>query len=178
MFTVHYFHGAQDLVVTKGAYPTIHNTLEYIDTALVGSLYPGILLRSALEDMGWRENGAQKILEGRKYAYKGFWNRTAIAANLSAYAYILEGLVRLQLGFDHGNLDMGVLLLTGKRSQKSPYGETPQMLSQEIAQLYPTISLPVMVALFDLTESLALPEQQESREQTQNLENKEEELAA
>ena len=43
-------------------------------------------------------------------------------------------------------------MLTAKRGEKSPYGSTVDMVQNEVEQLYPTISLPVSVALFDLGE--------------------------
>jgi hypothetical protein len=35
-------------------------------------LFTGELLRQALDEMGWRENGSLSILDGRRYQYKGF----------------------------------------------------------------------------------------------------------
>ena len=108
------------------------------------------LLKSALDDLGWRENGSRNIIDGRRYQYKGFWKRIALEANFQLYEYVQTGLFRLQLGFDKGILDMGLLLLTAQRSEKSPFGTTADLLRSEIEALYPTISLPVSVALFDL----------------------------
>ena len=76
-----------------------------------------------------------------------------IDGNFSAYEFILEGLLRLQIGYDKGILETGILLLTSKRSEKSPYGSTSKMVKEEIEMLYPTISMPVTVALFDLDET-------------------------
>ena len=90
------------------------------------------------------------ILDGRRYQYKGFKRGVAIEGNFSAYEYILEGLFRLQVGFDKGILETGILLLTAQRSEKSPYGTSSQMVKKEIDMLYPTISLPCTVALYDL----------------------------
>jgi len=76
----------------------------------------------------------------------------AIDGNFSAYEYILEGLLRLQLGHSKGTIETGILILTAKRSENSPYGSTEDMVREEIEMLYPTISLPVSVALFNLDE--------------------------
>jgi len=46
--------------------------------------------------------------------------------------------------------DMGLLLLDGRRSDKSPLGDSAKLVKDELFLLYPTISLPVMVVLFDL----------------------------
>ncbi|MFC1825898.1 hypothetical protein ACFLYZ_00715, partial [Thermodesulfobacteriota bacterium] len=87
-----------------------------------------------------------------RYMYKGFKKGVAIEGQLSVYEYILEGLFRLQLGFDNGMIETGILILTAKRSENSPYGSTSKMVKEEIELLYPTISLPVSVALFNLGE--------------------------
>jgi len=84
--------------------------------------------------------------------YKGFKKGVAIEGNFAVYEYILEGLLRLQIGYDKGMIETGILILTSKRSEKSPYGSTSQMVKEEIELLYPTISLPVSIALFDLGE--------------------------
>ena len=56
--------------------------------------------------------------------YKGFKKNVAIDGNFSAYEFILEGLLRLQIGFDKKMIETGILLLTSKRSENSPYGST------------------------------------------------------
>ena len=110
-------------------------------------------MRLALEEMGWqeeKENGALNILDGRRYQYKGFKRGVAIEGNFSVYEYILEGLFRLQIGFDRGKIETGILMLTALRSEKSSYGSSRDLAEAEVAMLYPTISLPVTVCLFDL----------------------------
>jgi len=39
--------------------------------------------------------------------------------NFSAYEYILEGLFRLQIGFDQDIIETGILMLTALKSEKS-----------------------------------------------------------
>jgi hypothetical protein len=107
--------------------------------------------------MGWREDGTLAIIDGRRYQFKGLKKGVAIEGNFSAYEYILEGLFRLQLGFDMGRIAAGILMLTGQRSEKSSYGSSLQLAQTEVEQLYPTISLPVTVCLFDLGDP-ALPD--------------------
>ena len=106
-----------------------------------------------------KENGALNILDGRRYQYKGFKKGVAIEGNFSVYEYILEGLFRLQVGFDHGKIETGILMLTAARSEKSSYGSSRQLAETEVAQLYPTISCPVTVCLFDLGDP-ALPDEE------------------
>ena len=43
-----------------------------------------------------------------------------------------------------------VEMLTSQRSAKSSYGSSIDLAKSEVEQLYPTISMPVSIALFDL----------------------------
>ena len=147
-----HFRDSDKILIDNRMMKDVQMTLEYLSDVLFGTLHRGELMREALEEMDWRgkNNGNLKILENRRYTYKGFKRGVAIEGCFSAYEFILEGLFRLQLGFDKGALETGVLLLTAQRSEKSPYGSTSQMVKEEIEMLYPTISMPVSVALFDL----------------------------
>jgi hypothetical protein len=153
-FEMIHFRDAEKILLKKRMEKDVKATLEYISDALYGSLYRGELLRQALEEMGWRENGTLNILEGRRYQFKGFKKGVAIDGNFSSYEYILEGLLRLQLGFAKGKIDMGILMLTSHRSEKSSYGTSADLAKAEVQMLYPTISLPVTIALFDLGKPL------------------------
>ena len=150
--TLH-FRDSDKILKQKKMVTDVTSTLQYIDDVLSGATYKRELFRQALDEMGWRHNGTLNILEGRRYMYKGFKKDVAIEGNFSAYEYILEGLFRLQVGYDKGMIETGILILTSKRSEKSPYGSTSKMVNQEIEMLYPTISMPVAVALFDLDET-------------------------
>jgi hypothetical protein len=86
----------------------------------------------------------------RGYQYKGFKKGVAIEGNFASYEYILEGLFRLQIGFDKGRIETGILMLTSERSEKSRLGTSVELAKLEVEQLYPTISMPVTIALFDL----------------------------
>ena len=151
-FEIIHFRSADKILKKKSMISDIAMTMEYIYDSLEGSLYRGELLRCALDDQGWRENGTLNILDGRRYMYKGFKRGIAIEGSFAAYEFIIEGLARLQIGFDAGKVEAGVLMLTAKRSEKSPYGSTVDMVKSEVELLYPTISLPVSVALFNLGE--------------------------
>jgi len=155
MFEIFHFRDSHKILKQKKMLKDVQMTLEYVDDVLNGALYKRELFRQALEEMSWRNNedtGALKILEGRRYMYKGYKKEVAIEGNFAVYEYILEGLFRLQIGYDKGFIETGILLLTSKRSEKSPYGSSAKMVKEEIELLYPTISLPVSVALFDLGE--------------------------
>jgi hypothetical protein len=151
-FEILHFRGSDEIIKSKNMEKDVQITLEYINDALYGSIYRGELLRQALDEMDWRENGngELKILDGRRYMYKGVKRKVAIEGNFSVYEYILEGLFRLQVGFDKGRIETGILMLTSMRSEKSSYGTSRDMAIAEVEQLYPTISMPVSIALFDL----------------------------
>lgn len=151
-FEILHFRESDRVLQEKNLDRDFQATMQYLDDVLYGSLYRRELLRDALNEMGWRENGSLNFLEGRRYQFKGYRNGIGIEANLNFYEYILEGLFRLQVGYDKGLIEGGVLLLTAKRSEKSPYGSSSQMVLQDVELLYPTIYLPLTVVLFDLGE--------------------------
>jgi hypothetical protein len=153
-FEMFHVRGSDKIIKDKNLEKDVQVTLEYVDDALYGSIYRRELLRQALDEMDWRENGTLNILDGRRYQYKGFKRGVAIEGNFSVYEYILEGLFRLQVGFDHGKVETGILMLTSQRSEKSSYGSSRELAQAEIEMLYPSISLPVSVALFDLGETI------------------------
>ncbi len=151
-FEMFHVRGSDKIIKDKNLEKDVQVTLEYVDDALYGSIYRRELLRQALEEMDWRENGTLNIIDGRRYQYKGFKRGVAIEGNFSVYEYILEGLFRLQVGFDKGMIETGILMLTSQRSEKSSYGSSRDLAEAEVEMLYPSISLPVSVALFDLGE--------------------------
>ena len=107
-------------------------TLKYLDDVLYEAPNPSRLMREALEEMGWRENGSLIILEGRGYRFKGFKNRVALEGSFAAYEFILEGLMRLQIAFDKKTIDTGILLLTSLRSEKSRFGTSREICENEV----------------------------------------------
>jgi hypothetical protein len=155
-FEILHFRGSDKILKDKNLERDVQVTLEYVDDVLFETLHRRELFRQALEEMDWRDsgNGNLKILDGRRYMYKGVKRGVAIEGNFSVYEIILEGLLRLQIGFDKGKIETGILILTSKRSEKTPYGSTSKMVNEEIEMLYPTISMPVSVALFDLGDPL------------------------
>jgi len=152
MFEILHFRDSDKIIRQKNMMHDVQTTLEYLEDVLTGVQFKGELFRQALDEMGWREIGTLNILKGRRYMYKGIKNNVAIDGNFSAYEYIMEGLMRLQIGYDRGMLETGILILTAKRSEKSPYGNTSDMVKKEIKMLFPTISCPVSIALFDLED--------------------------
>ena len=149
-FEILHFRESDKIIKEKRMEKDIKVTLEYIDDVLFGTIYRRELLRESLEEMDWRENGTLNILDGRRYQYKGFKRGVAIEGNFSAYEYILEGLFRLQIGFDKGLVETGILMLTSMRSEKSSLGTSRALAEAEVEMLCPTISMPDSIALFDL----------------------------
>jgi len=153
MFELLHFRDSEKILKNKNMLDDVLATMEYINDVLTGSLYKRELLRMALGEMDWAlDADNMRIIENRRYMWKGFKRKIAIDGSFSAYEFIIEGLARLQIGFDKGKIEAGILMLTAKRSEKSPYGSTVDMVKNEVELLYPTISLPVSVALFNLGE--------------------------
>ena len=150
MFELVHFRGADKIIKEKKMANGVKQLMEYLHDCLFGTRYKGELMRQALQEMDWRQNGDIKILEGRRYAYKGFKNRIAIDGSFSSYEYIQDALLKLQVGFDKKKIDMGIVMVTAQRSKKSKLGSTKDLVAKEIELLYPTISLPVTIVLFDL----------------------------
>ncbi len=149
-YEILHFRGSDKIIRAKDLETDVQITLEYINDALYGSIYRRELLRQSLEEMGGRDNGSLNILDGRRYQYKGLKRGVAIEGNFAQYEAILEGLFRLQVGFDKGIIDTGILMLTSMRSEKSSYGTSRDLAEAEVEMLYPTISMPVSIALFNL----------------------------
>ena len=149
-FEIMHFRKSDKIIKEKRMEKDIKVTLEYIDDVLCGTIHRRELLRQSLEEMDWRENGTLNILDGRRYQYKGFKRGVAIEGSFAAYEFILEGLFRLQIGFDKGLMETGILMLTSFRSEKSSLGTSRELAETEVEMLYPTISMPVSIALFDL----------------------------
>jgi hypothetical protein len=150
-FELLHFRDSDKILRKKKMGNMVLSTLRYLDDCLQGTLYRGELLRQALSDMDWRQEPLS-ILDGRRYQYKGLRNQVAIDGSFSSYEYVQDALLRLQVGFDKKKIETGIVLLTAQRSEKSPLGSTKELVEQEIQDLYPTISLPVAIALFDLGE--------------------------
>ncbi len=68
-FEILHFQGSDEIIKNKNLDRDLQITLEYVDDALYGSIYRRELLRQALEEMDWRDNGNDelKILPNRRY---------------------------------------------------------------------------------------------------------------
>jgi hypothetical protein len=146
-----YFRDADKIIRRKKLIQDVKATMNYVADVLTGTIQRGELLRQALEETGWRAEGVPlNILEGRRYAYRGMKKGIAIDGNFASFEYLLTGLARLQVGFDNGKIDCGILMLTAERSDKSKLGTSKDLAIAEVEQLSKTISVPVAIALFDL----------------------------
>jgi hypothetical protein len=160
MFEILHFRGSEEILREKNMLNDVQATMQYIDDVLTGALYKREFLRMALDEMDWSvDSDAMRIIEGRRYMYKGVKRGVAIDGNISAYEYILEGLVRLQIGYDKQRIDAGILLVNAKRSDKSPLGTTAELIKMEIETLYPTIHLPVAVCMIDTGDPIIFDEE-------------------
>ena len=149
-FEMIHFRDSDKIIRKKKLDRDVKATLDYVYDALQGSLYRGELLRQSLQEMGWRENGSLNILDGRRYQYKGVKKGVALEGSFSSFEYLLTGLARLQVGFDKKLVETGILMLTAARSEKSSLGTSRDLAVAEVEALYPTFSMPVSIALFDL----------------------------
>jgi len=149
-YEILHFRNANQIIKEKKMTKEVKSVMDYLNDCLYGTQHKSELLRQALTEMNWRQNGDLNILDGRRYFYKGFKNRVAIDGSFSSYEYIQDALLRLQVGFDKGKLDMGIVMVTAQRSEKSKLGSTKDLVIKEIEMLQPTISLPVTIVLFDL----------------------------
>ena len=150
MFEIIHLRGADKIIKEKKMSNIVRQLMEYLNDALWGTRHKSELMRQALKEMDWRQNGDVKIFEGRRYAYKGLRNRVAIDGNFSSYEAIQDALFRLQVGYDHKKIDAGIVMIPSQRSEKSKLGTSRDLVAKEIELLYPTISLPVTIVLFDL----------------------------
>ncbi len=149
-FEIMHFRESDKIIKEKRMGKDIKATLEYIDDVLYGTIYRRELLRQALDEMDWRDNGTLNILDGRRYQFKGLKKGIALEGSFASYEYLWTGLLRLQVGFDKGIIETGILILTSLRSEKSYLGTSRDLAEAEVEMLYPTISMPVSIALFDL----------------------------
>ena len=150
-FELLHFRGADKILKKKNMNTVVRITCESVEAFLYGGLYKGGLLRQALEECDWRHDPEKlKILPGRKYTFKGFRNGVAIDGNFASYEAIWDSLLRLQIGWAKKTIDAGIVFVTGERSEKSKYGSTKELIEKELELLYPTISVPVSIAIFDL----------------------------
>jgi|GEM_PF-1427856 len=164
-YKIMYFRNAEQILKEKKMVKEVKLVMEYLHECLYGTGYKGELLRQALTEMDWRPTGDLNILDGRRYFYKGFKNRVALDGSFTSYEYIQDALLRLQVGYDKKKIDLGIVMITAQRSEKSKLGSTEELVSQEIEMLHPTINLPVTIVLFDLGKPGELYEENRQKQE-------------
>jgi hypothetical protein len=160
-FEILHFRESDKILKKKKMMEDVMKTLEYLDTVLFEAPNKGELLKQALKDQGWREDGTLNIMEGRRYQHRGFKNRIAVEGYIGTFEN-LEGIFRLQVAFDKQKIDTGILLINSLRSFDSQFGSSRELIEWEISQLEPTIFMPISVALFDLGNLVQETELKES----------------
>jgi len=166
-YTLLHFRGSDKILKRKNMDQVVKVTCESVEAFLYGTLRKGGLLRQALDESDWRQNPEKlKILPGRQYAFKGWRNGIAIDGNFASYEAIWDSLLRLQIAWVKKQIDAGLVFVTGERSEKSQYGSTKELIEKELELLYPTISVPVTVAVFDLGKPGAYLEAEATSETT------------
>ena len=158
-----HFRDSFAILKKKKMMDDLTETLEYVEAVLSEATNSrGELLKQALKDKGWREDGnTLNILEGRRYQHRGFKNRIAMEGYIGTFEN-LEGIFRLQVAFDKQKIDTGILLINSARSFESQFGSSRELIEWEILQLEPTIFMPISVALFDLGKVETEPTLKES----------------
>jgi hypothetical protein len=68
-FELIHFRDSEKIIRKKKLTGDVKATLEYVHDALQGTIQRGELMRQALSEMGWRENGSLSILDGRRYQF-------------------------------------------------------------------------------------------------------------
>jgi hypothetical protein len=150
-FELIHFRDSDKIIRRKKLIQDVKATMNYVSDVLTGTIQRGELLRQVLEETGWREEGVPlNILEGRRYQWKGIKRGVALEGSFASFEYLLTGLARLQVSFDKKQIDAGILMLTSSRSEKSSLGTSRDLAVAEVEAFYPTISVPVAIALFDL----------------------------
>ena len=150
-FELLHFRGADKILKKKNMEHVVKVTCESVEAFLYGTLHKGGLLRQAFEECDWRQDPEKlKILPGRQYTFKGFRKGVAIDGNFASYEAIWDSLLKLQVAWEKKTIEAGIVFVTGERSEKSPHHSTRELIEKELELLYPTISVFVTVAIFDL----------------------------
>ena len=77
-FEILHFRGAAEILESKNMTKDVELTMGYLAEVLTGAKYKRELQKQSLEEMDWRENKeCLRILEGRRYMYKG-WKKEAV----------------------------------------------------------------------------------------------------
>ena len=107
-FEMIHFRDSEKIIRRKRLDRDIKATFDYVHDVLAGTIQRGELLRQALAEMGWRDEGVPlNILNGRRYKWKGIKRSVALEGSFASFEYLLTGLARLQVGFDKKLIETG-----------------------------------------------------------------------
>ena len=151
-FKLYHFHGSDKIFKNRAMISDVAMTVEHVFNVLKGNLFPDNLLRIALDEMGWHKGSTWNIVAGHHYQFEGFKNGVGLEECLGACGCIVEGLVNLQVAYDKGQIDGGLLLLSVSGIPECNGDDAETILIRDVNSLGPTISLPVSVCLYDFTE--------------------------
>jgi len=74
--------------------------------------------------------------------------------------------LRFQIAWVKKQIEAGLVFVTGERKREKPVRTTKELIAKELDLLYPTISVPVTVAIFDLGKPGAYLEAEATSETT------------
>jgi len=87
-FELLHFRDSDKILEDKHMTQDVLDTMMYIDDALYGTHYKSEIFRQVLDEMGWvGDNGSRRILDGRRYLYKGFKKGVALEGNICIYTF-------------------------------------------------------------------------------------------
>ncbi|WP_319408767.1 hypothetical protein [uncultured Desulfosarcina sp.] len=153
-FQLFHFRDSDRILKEKSMLCYITLTMEHVFNAIKGVYLRNTLLRTVLDEMGWHQGDVWNIIAGRRCRYLGYKNGVAIEASFTDYSYIAEGLTCLQLGYDKGQIDVGILLLTTRGIPAGKEKDTSVILNKDMGAMEPTIRLPVCICLYDFGDSV------------------------
>ena len=151
-FQVFHFHDSERIFRNRSMISDVAMTTQHVFNALNAPIDQGKPLRIALDEMGWHQGDTWNIIAGHHFQFEGFKNAVALKVSLISYEFILEDLAHLQLAFDKGMIDAGLLLLTTWQMPICDRQDWKTVLTKDMDALSPTISLPVSVCLYELPE--------------------------
>ena len=152
MYHLFHFREAHKVFEQKAMASDVTMTVNHVLNSLNGAFRRNDLLRAALDEMGWYKGPVWNIIAGRRYRFLGYKHGVAIEAGLDTYDYIVEGLMTLQLGYDKGQIDAGILMLSTQGSRICRDTDMNDLIVKDMGAMEPILSMPVSICLYDLND--------------------------
>ena len=153
-YQLYHFNGSKEFIKSNSMVSDLAMTAQHVLNTISGAFLREQLLRIALDEMGWTQGDTWNIVAGKKCRYLGCKRGVGLEANLGIYDYIVEGAMRLQVGYDKGQIDAGILLLTNQGMPKCMEEDIYPQLEKDMNALAPTISLPLCICLYDFSNQV------------------------